>query len=166
MVIVKWRGSDKLCSSVEIGSRIYKNTIIFTFQGGFAVDADFADAFSGSIEGQQNGKKHEKSINFIIFSGGGSGPKHSAFCGACSPPSIPAPKILQSRKNSITPIRYPGGGTGPKHSAFCGACFSINPYRPQNGQKVIKSDPKNHEPSVFFIPEIGAKNDKNDAKID
>jgi hypothetical protein len=27
-----------------------KNGIIFTFEGGFAVDADFTDGFSGSIE--------------------------------------------------------------------------------------------------------------------
>jgi hypothetical protein len=29
----------------------YKLAINFTFWGGFAVDADFSDAFSGSIEG-------------------------------------------------------------------------------------------------------------------
>jgi hypothetical protein len=41
---------------VEIGSRIIKNTINSTFWGGFAVDADFGDGFSGSIEGPENGK--------------------------------------------------------------------------------------------------------------
>jgi hypothetical protein len=30
--------------------------IKFTFEGGFAVDADFSDRFSGSIEGPQNHK--------------------------------------------------------------------------------------------------------------
>jgi hypothetical protein len=49
-VIVNWRGSDKLWSNVEIGSQIYKNPIKITFWGGFAVDADFGDGFSGSIE--------------------------------------------------------------------------------------------------------------------
>jgi hypothetical protein len=34
-----------------LGSELLKNGIIFTFQGGFAVDADFGDGFSGSIEG-------------------------------------------------------------------------------------------------------------------
>jgi hypothetical protein len=33
-----------------MGSEFIKNPIIFSFQGGFAVDADFADGFSGSIE--------------------------------------------------------------------------------------------------------------------
>jgi hypothetical protein len=42
---------------VEIGSRINKNPINFTFRGGFAVDADFGDGFSGSIEGPQIDKK-------------------------------------------------------------------------------------------------------------
>jgi hypothetical protein len=60
-----------------------KIAINFTFWGGFAVDADFSDRFSGSIEGPQIDKNRQKSINFHFFSGGGSGPKHSAFCGAC-----------------------------------------------------------------------------------
>jgi hypothetical protein len=34
-----------------MGRELLKNGIIFTFWGGFAVDADFADGFSGSIEG-------------------------------------------------------------------------------------------------------------------
>jgi hypothetical protein len=89
-----------------------------TFWRGFAVDAEFSDAFYGSIEGPQNGKNHVISIKFIDFSGGGS---------------------------------------GPKHIAFCGACFSINPNRTLFGQKCQKSGPKNHEPSVFFIPKIGVK---------
>jgi hypothetical protein len=33
------------------------NTIKFTFWGGFAVDADFADGFSGSIEDPKIKKK-------------------------------------------------------------------------------------------------------------
>jgi hypothetical protein len=48
-------------------------------------------------------------------------------------------------------IEIPRGGVGPKHSAFCGACFSINPYSVQKCPKSIKVDPKNHEPSVFFM---------------
>jgi hypothetical protein len=35
----------------KVGSRIYKTRIKTTFRGGFAVDADFGDGFSGSIEG-------------------------------------------------------------------------------------------------------------------
>jgi hypothetical protein len=38
-------------SSAKIGSQIIKILINFTFWGGFAVDADFGDGFSGSIEG-------------------------------------------------------------------------------------------------------------------
>jgi hypothetical protein len=34
-----------------MGREILKITIISTFWGGFAVDADFGDGFSGSIEG-------------------------------------------------------------------------------------------------------------------
>jgi hypothetical protein len=36
--------------------KIYKLSINFTFEGGFAVDADFTDAFSGSIEGPKINK--------------------------------------------------------------------------------------------------------------
>jgi hypothetical protein len=67
----------------EIGSRIYKKWHKITFWGGFAVDADFTDGFSGSIEDPKINKIREKSIKFMFFPGGGSGPKHSAFCGAC-----------------------------------------------------------------------------------
>jgi hypothetical protein len=42
----------------KIGSRNYKNRIKFTFWGGFAVDADFGDGFSGSIEGPKMVKNH------------------------------------------------------------------------------------------------------------
>jgi hypothetical protein len=66
-----------------LGRDKLKNPINFSFWGGFAVDADFSDTFSGYIEGPKNMKKPEKSINFMNFPGGGSGPKHSAFCGAC-----------------------------------------------------------------------------------
>jgi hypothetical protein len=34
-----------------LGREIIKNPINVTFWGGFAVDADFTDGFSGSIEG-------------------------------------------------------------------------------------------------------------------
>jgi hypothetical protein len=68
------------------------------FGGGFAVDADFSDAFSGSIEGPQNHKNHVFSINFIEFPGGGSGPKHSAFSGACF--SINPYRALLDKKSS------------------------------------------------------------------
>jgi hypothetical protein len=45
-------GRDKINGlGNKIGSRIIKNPINITFWGGFAVDADFSDAFSGSIEG-------------------------------------------------------------------------------------------------------------------
>jgi hypothetical protein len=65
-------GRDKLKISIKL-----------TFWGGFAVDADFTDGFSGSIEDPKIDKNGQKSINFMFFPGGGSGPKHSAFCGAC-----------------------------------------------------------------------------------
>jgi hypothetical protein len=56
IVITNWRGSDKLSPSLKLGREIIKNGIKTTFWGGFAVDADFSDGFSGSIEGPQNGK--------------------------------------------------------------------------------------------------------------
>jgi hypothetical protein len=68
---------------MKLGREFIKITIIFTFQGGFAVDADFTDGFSGSIEGPKIDKNHEISIKNHFSPGGGSGPKHSAFCGAC-----------------------------------------------------------------------------------
>jgi hypothetical protein len=68
---------------VEIGSRIIKTPINFTFGGGFAFDADFGVVFSVSIEATKIIKNTQKSINFHFSPGGGSGPKHSAFCGAC-----------------------------------------------------------------------------------
>jgi hypothetical protein len=40
-----------------LGRELLKIAINFTFRGGFAVDADFGDGFSGSIEGPQNSKK-------------------------------------------------------------------------------------------------------------
>jgi hypothetical protein len=61
--------------------KFYKLAIKITFEGGFAVDADFGDAFSGSIEGPKNHKKPKKSINFIIFPGGGPGPSTVLFVG-------------------------------------------------------------------------------------
>jgi hypothetical protein len=35
----------------KLGSKFIKYPIKITFWGGFAVDADFGDGFSGSIEG-------------------------------------------------------------------------------------------------------------------
>jgi hypothetical protein len=54
-----------------LGRDKLKISINFTFRGGFAVDADFTDGFSGSIEGPIFGKNDEKSINFNNFPGGG-----------------------------------------------------------------------------------------------
>jgi hypothetical protein len=66
-------------------TKIYRfltpDAIKFTFWGGFAVDADFTDAFSGSIEGpkiQKNGKIYR---NLWKFPGGGSGPSTVLFVG-------------------------------------------------------------------------------------
>jgi hypothetical protein len=39
-----------------LGSELLKIPINFTFEGGFAVDADFADGFSGSIEDPKKAK--------------------------------------------------------------------------------------------------------------
>jgi hypothetical protein len=39
-----------------LGSELLKNAIIFTSEGGFAVDADFGDGFSGSTEGPKKVK--------------------------------------------------------------------------------------------------------------
>jgi hypothetical protein len=58
-----------------------KNAIKVTFWGGFAVDADFSDRFSGSIEGPQNHKKPIFSIKFMNFPGGGRGPSTVLFVG-------------------------------------------------------------------------------------
>jgi hypothetical protein len=51
--------------------------------GGFAVDADFGDGLSGSTEHPKFETKRYNPKNFTLSPGGGSGPKHSAFCGAC-----------------------------------------------------------------------------------
>jgi hypothetical protein len=51
-------GSDQIKAiEMKMGSELLKIAIKVTFWGGFAVDADFGDGFSGSIEGPQNGKK-------------------------------------------------------------------------------------------------------------
>jgi hypothetical protein len=63
----------------KIGSRIIKISIKRSFWGGFAVDADFGDGFSGSIEGPKISKNHEKSINFTFFPGGGVGAQAQCF---------------------------------------------------------------------------------------
>jgi hypothetical protein len=90
-----------------LGSEFIKSTIKITFEGGFAVDADFTDGFSGSIEGPKIDKKRENSIKFMISPGGGSGPKHSAFCGACfsiNPySSVFGPKRQKSTPNFLEP---------------------------------------------------------------
>jgi hypothetical protein len=112
------------CYRDEIGSRNYKIAIKTTFWGGFAVDADFGDGFSGSIEGPQNQKKPEKSINFILSPGGGSGPKHSAFCGACFSINPYRAKIDQKCQKSTPKNREP--------SVF---------FKPQNDENLIKNDP-------------------------
>jgi hypothetical protein len=39
-----------------LGRELLKKPINFTFEGGFAVDADFGDGFSGSIEGPKKVK--------------------------------------------------------------------------------------------------------------
>jgi hypothetical protein len=83
------------------------NTIKVTFWGGFAVDADFSDGFSGSIEGPQNAKNRVFSINFMKIPGGGSGPKHSAFCGACFSINPYSLKIDPKRQKSTPKKREP-----------------------------------------------------------
>jgi hypothetical protein len=50
-----------------------------TFWGGFAVDADFGDGFSGSIEGPKIIKIHEKSIILHFRQGGGGRPQAQCF---------------------------------------------------------------------------------------
>jgi hypothetical protein len=42
----------------QIYGKIIPDPIKFTFWGGFAVDADFSDGFSGCIEGPFFGKNH------------------------------------------------------------------------------------------------------------
>jgi hypothetical protein len=48
---------------VKLGREFIRNPIKITFEGGFAVDADFGDGFSGSIEGPKIIKKAVFSIN-------------------------------------------------------------------------------------------------------
>jgi hypothetical protein len=52
-------------------AKIDKIAIKTGFWGGFAVDADFTDAFSGSIEGPKIMKNRVFSINFDFSPGGG-----------------------------------------------------------------------------------------------
>jgi hypothetical protein len=66
---------------MKLGREFIKNAIIFTFQGGFAVDADFTDGFSGSIEGPKIVKIAKNSINFTFSPGGGPGPSTVLFVG-------------------------------------------------------------------------------------
>jgi hypothetical protein len=56
IVITNWRGSDKLRRTLKLGREFIENSINVTFWGGFAVDADFTDGFSGSIEGPEIAK--------------------------------------------------------------------------------------------------------------
>jgi hypothetical protein len=62
-----------------LGREFIKITINITFEGGFAVDADFSDTFSGSIEGPKIDKKRENSIKFMISPGGGVGAQAQYF---------------------------------------------------------------------------------------
>jgi hypothetical protein len=55
--------------------------IISTFWGGFAVDADFGDGFSGSIEGPKITKIDKIYGKFTFRPGGGSGPSTVLFVG-------------------------------------------------------------------------------------
>jgi hypothetical protein len=64
-----------------LGREFIRNPINITFWGGFAVDADFTDGFSGSIEDPKIVKNHEKSINFMFSPGGGRGPSTVLFVG-------------------------------------------------------------------------------------
>jgi hypothetical protein len=66
---------------MKLGREFIKITIIFTFQGGFAVDADFTDGFSGSIEGPKIDKNREISIKIHFSPGGGRGPSTVLFVG-------------------------------------------------------------------------------------
>jgi hypothetical protein len=45
LIVKNWSQNDKIIDD------FIPNPINFGFWGGFAVDADFSDAFSGSIEG-------------------------------------------------------------------------------------------------------------------
>jgi hypothetical protein len=111
---------------VEIGSRIIKTPINFTFGGGFAVDADFGDGFSGSIEGPKIMKNTQKSINFHFSPGGGSGPKHSAFCGACF--SINPYRLVlgQKRQKSDRNFHEPSVFFNPQKVTFF---IKIDPHK-------------------------------------
>jgi hypothetical protein len=51
------KSSPKKWIFIDFSPRGYKLAIKLTFGGGFAVDADFGDTFSGSIEGPKNVKK-------------------------------------------------------------------------------------------------------------
>jgi hypothetical protein len=98
-----------------------------TFWGGFAVDADFGDGFSGCIEGPKIVKNHEKSIILHFRQGGGVGPKHSAFCGGCF--------SINSNRVILGPIKSKNDQKNPEPSTF-----SIPPIFIKNHQKSIKSD--------------------------
>jgi hypothetical protein len=74
-------------------------------------------------------KNREKSINFMFSPGGGSGPKHSAFCGACF--SINSYKWLLDQK------RRKSGQKNHEPSVFF--------KRPKSTQKV-----KNRQKSIKF----------------
>jgi hypothetical protein len=71
-----------MVSGTKLGREFIRISIKVTFWGGFAVDADFTDGFSGSIEGPKIMKIRKKSINLLKFSGGGSGPSTVLFVGA------------------------------------------------------------------------------------
>jgi hypothetical protein len=63
----------------KLSRELLKIPINFTFEGGFAVDADFTDGFSGSIEGPKIVKKPKKSIKFMFSPGGGVGAQAQCF---------------------------------------------------------------------------------------
>jgi hypothetical protein len=88
------------------------------FWGGFAVDADFGDGFSGCIEGPKIDKKRKKSINFHFSPGGGSGPKHSAFCGgrfSINPITrYSGPKKTKSDQKNPEPSTFSNGAKNVK----------------------------------------------------
>jgi hypothetical protein len=102
---------------VEIGSRIIKTPINFTFGGGFAVDADFGDGFSGSIEGPKIMKNTQKSINFHFSPGGGVGAQAQCFLwGLFFDKSVYTPKSIKRSKMGVEKSRTVGFFQSPKVS--------------------------------------------------
>jgi hypothetical protein len=70
----------------KLGRELLKYSIKidkFHFSGGVGRRCRFYWRFFRLYWRPKNHKKSQKSIKFIEIPGGGSGPKHSAFCGAC-----------------------------------------------------------------------------------